>query len=286
MLKPDGRGMTLLLGALVAIAPLSMDIYLPSMPSMTRALGATRGRGAAHDLRVHVRLGRGTALRRADLGPLRAPTGVPVGARRVRARLGGVRARTGHRHADRGALRPGAVDGDGRGRAACGGARPARGRAGGTHALDDDAGARHRAGGRADPGGGAARALRLARELRLRHALRRAAVARRALRAAGDAARARPDGARSADHARQLAARARVAALRRLRADDRRRVVGPVRVSRRQRVRVRRRDGRERAGVQPLPGAGEPRRVRRNRVRAPRAAAHRPRTPDRGEARA
>ena len=41
MLKPDGRGMTLLLGALVAIAPLSMDIYLPSMPSMTRALGAT-----------------------------------------------------------------------------------------------------------------------------------------------------------------------------------------------------------------------------------------------------
>ena len=41
MLKPDGRGMTLLLGALVAIAPLSMDIYLPSMPSMTHALGAT-----------------------------------------------------------------------------------------------------------------------------------------------------------------------------------------------------------------------------------------------------
>ena len=41
MLNPDGRGMTLLLGALVAIAPLSMDIYLPSMPSMTRALGAS-----------------------------------------------------------------------------------------------------------------------------------------------------------------------------------------------------------------------------------------------------
>jgi DHA1 family bicyclomycin/chloramphenicol resistance-like MFS transporter len=41
MLKPAGRGMTLLLGALAAIAPLSMDIYLPSMPAMTHALGAT-----------------------------------------------------------------------------------------------------------------------------------------------------------------------------------------------------------------------------------------------------
>jgi DHA1 family bicyclomycin/chloramphenicol resistance-like MFS transporter len=33
--------MTLLLGALVAIAPLAMDIYLPSMPAMTRSLAAT-----------------------------------------------------------------------------------------------------------------------------------------------------------------------------------------------------------------------------------------------------
>ena len=36
-------GLTLLLGALVAIAPLAMDIYLASMPSMTRALGASAG---------------------------------------------------------------------------------------------------------------------------------------------------------------------------------------------------------------------------------------------------
>jgi len=41
VLKPDRHGMTMLLGALVAIAPLSMDIYLPSLPSMTGALGAT-----------------------------------------------------------------------------------------------------------------------------------------------------------------------------------------------------------------------------------------------------
>jgi len=41
MLRPDSGAMTLLLGALIAIAPLSMDIYLPSMPSMTRALGAS-----------------------------------------------------------------------------------------------------------------------------------------------------------------------------------------------------------------------------------------------------
>jgi DHA1 family bicyclomycin/chloramphenicol resistance-like MFS transporter len=41
MLKPEQAGMTVLLGALIAIAPLAMDIYLASMPSMTRALAAT-----------------------------------------------------------------------------------------------------------------------------------------------------------------------------------------------------------------------------------------------------
>lgn len=41
MLAPDHRAMTLLLGALVASAPVAMDIYLPSMPAMTRALGAS-----------------------------------------------------------------------------------------------------------------------------------------------------------------------------------------------------------------------------------------------------
>ena len=41
MLRPDHPAMTLLLGALVAIAPLAMDIYLPAMPAMTAALRAT-----------------------------------------------------------------------------------------------------------------------------------------------------------------------------------------------------------------------------------------------------
>jgi DHA1 family bicyclomycin/chloramphenicol resistance-like MFS transporter len=41
MLKKDQPAMTLLLGALIAVAPLAMDIYLASMPSMTRALHAT-----------------------------------------------------------------------------------------------------------------------------------------------------------------------------------------------------------------------------------------------------
>lgn len=41
VLKSDQPALTLLLGALVAIAPLAMDIYLPSMPSMTVALHAT-----------------------------------------------------------------------------------------------------------------------------------------------------------------------------------------------------------------------------------------------------
>jgi DHA1 family bicyclomycin/chloramphenicol resistance-like MFS transporter len=41
MLKPSQPGMTVLLGALVAVAPLAMDIYLASMPSMARALAAS-----------------------------------------------------------------------------------------------------------------------------------------------------------------------------------------------------------------------------------------------------
>jgi DHA1 family bicyclomycin/chloramphenicol resistance-like MFS transporter len=41
MLRRDQPAMTMLLGALIAIAPLAMDIYLASMPSMTRALSAT-----------------------------------------------------------------------------------------------------------------------------------------------------------------------------------------------------------------------------------------------------
>jgi len=40
-LKSDSPAITLLLGALIAIAPLAMDIYLASMPSMTRALHAS-----------------------------------------------------------------------------------------------------------------------------------------------------------------------------------------------------------------------------------------------------
>jgi DHA1 family bicyclomycin/chloramphenicol resistance-like MFS transporter len=41
MLRGDQPAMTLLLGALIAVAPLAMDIYLASMPSMARALFAT-----------------------------------------------------------------------------------------------------------------------------------------------------------------------------------------------------------------------------------------------------
>jgi DHA1 family bicyclomycin/chloramphenicol resistance-like MFS transporter len=41
MLRGDRPAMTLLLGALIAVAPLAMDIYLASMPSMARALAAT-----------------------------------------------------------------------------------------------------------------------------------------------------------------------------------------------------------------------------------------------------
>lgn len=40
MLKPQQAATTVLLGALIAVAPLAMDIYLASMPSMTRSLAA------------------------------------------------------------------------------------------------------------------------------------------------------------------------------------------------------------------------------------------------------
>ena len=43
MLRAGHPAMPLLLGGLVALAPLAMDIYLPSTPSMTRALSATPG---------------------------------------------------------------------------------------------------------------------------------------------------------------------------------------------------------------------------------------------------
>ncbi len=39
-LKPDSTGLLLLLAALVALGPLSVDMYLPAMPAMTEALGA------------------------------------------------------------------------------------------------------------------------------------------------------------------------------------------------------------------------------------------------------
>jgi len=41
VLRRDQTAMTVLLGALIAVAPLAMDIYLASMPSMTRALSAS-----------------------------------------------------------------------------------------------------------------------------------------------------------------------------------------------------------------------------------------------------
>src|ERR1041385_77657 len=41
MLRRDQPAMTVLLGALIAVAPLAMDIYLASVPSMAGALSTT-----------------------------------------------------------------------------------------------------------------------------------------------------------------------------------------------------------------------------------------------------
>ena len=37
----SGRGLTVLLGAITALTPAAMDIYLVSMPSLTEAFGAS-----------------------------------------------------------------------------------------------------------------------------------------------------------------------------------------------------------------------------------------------------
>ena len=41
---PSRRGLVVLLGALSAFGPLSMDMYLPGLPSMARDLSPPRGR--------------------------------------------------------------------------------------------------------------------------------------------------------------------------------------------------------------------------------------------------
>src|SRR5215831_18790435 len=42
---PRGRKLILILGALSAFGPLSMDMYLPGLPSLTRDLGASASAG-------------------------------------------------------------------------------------------------------------------------------------------------------------------------------------------------------------------------------------------------
>ena len=41
MLKPGQHALTFLLGALIAVAPFAMDVYLASMPSMAAALATS-----------------------------------------------------------------------------------------------------------------------------------------------------------------------------------------------------------------------------------------------------
>src|SRR5262245_31663609 len=44
MFRPDSLALTVLLGALAALGPLSMDTYLVSLPSMTEAFGSSVAR--------------------------------------------------------------------------------------------------------------------------------------------------------------------------------------------------------------------------------------------------
>ena len=141
MLRPDHPAMTLLLGALVAIAPLAMDIYLPSMPAMTRSLAATPEQ-VQLTISVYM-LGWGAAQLFA--GPLSDRFGrkpALIGGLVVFiARFDRLRAVDADRRIGRCAVRAGGRDGDGRRRPARDRPRPVRRRPRGAHAVDDDAGA-------------------------------------------------------------------------------------------------------------------------------------------------
>ncbi len=281
MLRPDHPAMTLLLGALVAIAPLAMDIYLPSMPAMTRSLAATPeqvqltisvymlGWGAAQLFAgpLSDRFGRKPALIGGlvvfMLASIACALSTQIGAL-VASRFVQAVAMATVVVVPRAIVRD-LYEGD---RAA--------------HTLSTmmlvlsvapvaGAGARRRA----------ASAVRMAGELRARRRVWRRCVRCGRLRAARDAGDVGSGGAPAAAHGRQLDDGVALAPPRGVPADQHVRDLRPFRFPHRKRVRVRRGSGSGRARLRVLLRRRDARQFHRCLARAPHRDPHRPGAPDR-----
>ena len=101
-------GRIFIFGFLSAIAPLSIDIYLPALPTMRAALARQRSADALHAFHLLHRLWRRpVAVRTADR-PLRAETPAHLRACGLYRRIRRLRAGAEHHHAHTLSLHPGA----------------------------------------------------------------------------------------------------------------------------------------------------------------------------------
>ena len=105
-LLSHGR-LVVLLGALSAFGPLSMDMYLPGLPSMARDLSGARVGGAADDHHLDAGARERPARRRPDQRRARAPAPAARRPGRLRGGLAAVRRRPHHLAAARLPRRPG-----------------------------------------------------------------------------------------------------------------------------------------------------------------------------------
>ena len=276
----------LILGALSAFGPVSMDTYLPGLPELSRDIGASASEAQLTLTACLFGLAGGPAARGPGQRRPRAPAAAAGRPGRVHHRLAPVRRGARRVVAHRRPAAPGGRRGGGNRDRAGDRARPALGRRAG--ALLRGADARERAG--ADPGSGGGRPAaprdRLARRVRGAGGGGAPAPGGRGRGPAGDAPARAPPRRRPGRHAARLRRPAVRPALRGLRAVLRPRVRGDVRLHRGIAVR---------APGDPRPlGHGVQPRVRRERGRdhgherreRPPGRSRRPRAAARGRARA
>ncbi len=108
MLRPDTFALTLLLASLTGLGPLSMDMYLPSLPDIGRALHASTAQVQLTISSLPDRLCRRPDRLRTDRGPLRTQARDPGRAGVVWRRKHRLRHDAIHRDAHRGTFRAGA----------------------------------------------------------------------------------------------------------------------------------------------------------------------------------